>query len=98
MCILVTTELVWALMSTLASGNTVPVVRRLTAMSRDSALAVVTDTGGPGGTAADAADAGADAAGAAALAVGLLGARSADFLSLQPENPRVASRAHRAQE
>ena len=105
MCILVTTELVCALTSTLAKGNTVPVVRRLTAMSRASALAVVTDTGGPGGVAAEAADAGADAPGVAAgaalevgLEVGLCAAPSVGFWSVQPGKTRAAITAHKANE
>jgi hypothetical protein len=88
-------------MSTLANGNTVPVVRRLTARSRDSAAAVVTETGGPGGVAADAADAGAEAAGVAAdgaLAAAVGGALSGDFLSLQAGKTRVAMTAHKAKE
>jgi hypothetical protein len=101
MCILVTTELVCDLMSTLASGNTVPVARRLTAMSRASALAVVTDTGGAAGVAADAPGAGAEAPGAAAgaaLAAGLGAAASAGFLSLQPGKTKAATTAHKAKE
>ena len=101
MCILVTTELVCALTSTLAKGNTVPVVRRLTAMSRASALTVVTDTGGPGGVAAEAADAGADAPGVAAgaaLEVGLGAAASVGFWSVQPGKTRAAITAHKANE
>jgi hypothetical protein len=74
-------------------------------MSRPSALAVVTDTGGPGGVAAEAADAGADAPGAAAgemleagLEAGPGAAPSAGFLSLQPGKTRAATTAHKANE
>ncbi|MEI7516314.1 MAG: hypothetical protein WCK81_13080 [Betaproteobacteria bacterium] len=70
-------------------------------MSRASALAVVTDTGGPDGVAAEAAEAGADAPGVAvgaALAAGPGAAGSAGFLSLQPGKTRAATTAHKANE
>jgi len=66
-------------------------------MSRASALAVVTDTGGAGGVGAEAADVGAQATGAALMAA-LGAAASAGFLSLQPGKTRAATVAHKANE
>lgn len=60
-------------------------------MSRDSAFAVVTETGGPGGAAgADAPDAG-TAAAAAALAAGAGAALSEGFLPLHAIKPRATT-------
>ena len=98
MCILVTTELIWDLISTLASGNTVPVARRFTARSLASALTVDTVTVGPAG--ADAADAGADALAPADAdaELGAAGALSTGFLSLQAHKPKPTIRVHAPQE
>jgi len=72
-------------------------------MSRASALAVLTETGGPAGVGADAPEAGAVTPGAAlgdtlieALAPAAGAALSVDFLSLQPSSPRQTTAAHTA--
>jgi hypothetical protein len=95
-CTVFTRVLAWALTSTLVNGITVPVAFNTTAMSRTSALTVVTLTGGPGGvagTAPEAADTGegADAVDKLGAGVAAEAGVSASFFPEHATKPRVTT-------